>query len=348
MNIRRTHLTFAALAAATLLVATGCSGDPTKPNLSSASSDSADLPMVTINQAFQSLLYLPLYVADENGYFAQNGVDVQIDTAGGGPQAWAAVVGGSADFSIQAPEYVPIANEKGGSGVIVASVYDAPGAYIVSRDDVDMQLDLSGLVGKRIITSPEPDTKWAYTTLLVQENNLEDVELIPVSVGNEIAALLAGQGDFAIASEPALSQAELEEGLHVNYAFPENSDWYPYMYSSLTSTPSFLEEHPEETQAVVSALDSAAAFIRDEDNFEEVIAIAAARFPEMSEEVIRSAVQRGIDTEGYPTDVVVSEDAYEHNLEVQLFVGNVSEYPSDATSYENNVDVTFAEKARDK
>jgi AbrB family looped-hinge helix DNA binding protein len=43
---------------------------------------------VRIAQAFQSLLYLPLYVAHDAGFFADEGLDVEITTAGGGPEAY--------------------------------------------------------------------------------------------------------------------------------------------------------------------------------------------------------------------------------------------------------------------
>jgi ABC-type nitrate/sulfonate/bicarbonate transport systems, periplasmic components len=79
------------------------------------SAHAADTP-VRINQAFQSLLYLPLYVAQEQGFFKQQGVDVKISTGGGGAQSWAAVIGGSADFSIQDPVFVPKTRENGGKG----------------------------------------------------------------------------------------------------------------------------------------------------------------------------------------------------------------------------------------
>ena len=52
---------------------------------------------VVVYQAFQSIMYLPLYVAMDKGFFAQNGLDVQKVTAGSGAQGVAAVIGGVAN-----------------------------------------------------------------------------------------------------------------------------------------------------------------------------------------------------------------------------------------------------------
>ena len=42
---------------------------------------------VVVFQAFQSIQYLPLYVAIDKGFFAKNGLDVQKVTAGSGARA---------------------------------------------------------------------------------------------------------------------------------------------------------------------------------------------------------------------------------------------------------------------
>ncbi len=53
-------------------------------------------------------------------------MSVDIATGGGGTQSWTAVLGGSADFSIQDPVFVPKSHENGGPGVVVAAIQNAP------------------------------------------------------------------------------------------------------------------------------------------------------------------------------------------------------------------------------
>lgn len=48
---------------------------------------------VTISQAFQSMLYLPLYVAIDGGFFTKEGLDVTRQTAGSPSAALGGVVG---------------------------------------------------------------------------------------------------------------------------------------------------------------------------------------------------------------------------------------------------------------
>ena len=53
---------------------------------------------VRVFQAFQSIQYLPLYIAIDQGIFQKNGLNVQKVTAGSGAPAVAAVIGGHAGF----------------------------------------------------------------------------------------------------------------------------------------------------------------------------------------------------------------------------------------------------------
>ena len=55
---------------------------------------------VTLSQAFQSMLYLPLYVAIDGGFFTKQGLDVTKQTAGSPSAALSAVLSGSAEFSL--------------------------------------------------------------------------------------------------------------------------------------------------------------------------------------------------------------------------------------------------------
>jgi NitT/TauT family transport system substrate-binding protein len=66
-----------------------------------------------INQAAKTLLYLPLYIADRRGFFQKEGIDATIVTGGGDSQAFAAVVGGSAQFGQGDPVMVPLSLQRG-------------------------------------------------------------------------------------------------------------------------------------------------------------------------------------------------------------------------------------------
>ena len=303
----------------------------------------ADTP-VRINQAFQSLLYLPLYVAQEQGFFKQQGVAVKISTGGGGAQSWAAVIGGSADFSIQDPVFVPKTRENGGNGVVVAGVQNAPTIFIFGKDAASLQNNLSHLSGKRVVTSPQPDTTWAFMSYLITQQNLKDVKLVHVAIGNEIPAVAAGRADYALAAEPQATMAEQQNGLHVVYSFSAAQSWYPFAFSSLTTTQQYIDKNPKAAQGVVTAFEQASRFIYSHPD--TAVEIARKYFPNLPVALVKEAVQREIDAKGYPENALVSQQAWDNNMKIALYAKNIKAYPSAATSYENNVNTALATAAK--
>lgn len=273
MNTRKLLRQLAVAAtSATVLLATACGGQPTH---------SADgTTTVRVSQAFQSLLYLPLYVAQENGYFQEQGVTVEIATGGGGTQSWTAVLGGSADFSIQDPVFVPKSHENGGPGVVVAAIQNAPSVFAIGRGGAGATLnDPSVFEGKKVVVSPEPDTSWAFMKYLIDQKGLKNVTMVNVALGSELAAVAGGQADLALSFEPTVSQAVVDQGLEVVYSFPANPDWYPFAFSSLTTTEKYLQQSPESAQGVVTAIAKASKFIYADP--EATTDIAAKYFPDL-------------------------------------------------------------------
>lgn len=308
---------------------------------------SGDLKTVRINQAFQSLLYLPLYVADDAGFFKEEGIQVERSTAGGGPQSWAAVVGGSADFALGDPVFVAMSHAEGGSGVVFATIQNAPTVWIVGNEKIDMSSDLSQLAGKTIITGAEPDTDWALFEWLKNKYGDDGSSFTETttSIGSQIAPVLAGEADFATSCEPVISEG-IAQGLNEVFCFADVADLTPMAFSCLTTSDEFIKDHPDEAQGVMNAIEKACQYIYN--NTDEAIEIAKKEFPDTDEAIVKASVQRMIDCKGYPEHAEVSEQAWENNMKLALISGNIKEYPADYSSYETNVgpSVEMAEKAQ--
>lgn len=307
---------------------------------------SGELETVRINQAFQSLLYLPLYVAEKAGFFEEEGIQVERSTAGGGPQSWAAVVGGSADFALGDPVFVAMSHYEGGSGVVFASIQNAPTVWIVGNEEVDLSSDLSALEGKTIITGAEPDTDWALFQYLKDAYGDDGSSFTETTtaIGSQIAPVLAGQADFATSCEPVVSEA-IEEGLTEVFSFADYEELTPMAFSCLCTSDEFIEENPETAQGVMNAIEKACQYIYNDT--EGAIEIAKEEFPDTSESVVEASVQRMIDCKGYPEHALVTEEAWANNMKLALISGNIEEYPADYSSYETNVMVEMAENAQE-
>src|SRR5258708_28641537 len=110
---------------------------------------------VTVNQAFEHLLYIGLYVAKDAGFFEKQGLDVKIETGGGDAQAFAALTSGNAQFAQGDPAFVAIASEKGWDGRVIAMGVDRVAIWGVTFDkSIEPFTDPKGFKGKTVATYP--------------------------------------------------------------------------------------------------------------------------------------------------------------------------------------------------
>lgn len=293
---------------------------------------------VRINQAFQSLLYLPLYVAQDVGFFAEEGLDVTVTTGGGGSQSWSSVLGGSADYSIHDPVFTTISRERGGPGIVVGTICNAETMYALAKDpEIKVTTDPKALLGQghTIATQPQPDSGWARLTFLAQQLDVKQgddtYKNVQVPIGSEMASVFAGTTDIGISYPPVVEQAEAQ-GLHVVFSFTAASR--PYLFSSLNTTQDFVANNAEAHQKVMNAFEKASQYIYAFP--EEAVKIGIQEFPDLDEAVVRKAVERMIAELAYPQHVFAEYNAFTSNQAMHEFVGTIKAAATMQDGVDNN------------
>src|SRR6201994_4538535 len=189
---------------------------------------------VTLSQAFQSMLYLPLYVAIDEGFFTQQGLDLTKETAGAPTVALSAVISGSAQFSIHGPEWTAIAASKGAPVNIIANVVNGAAVWIATAPDFKYE-SVKDLKGQKVVAGQMPTTSTSLFMKLLKEGGLDpekDVEMIQVPIGTEPGPFVAGQAKIAVMYEPGLDQV-VAKGMKVAVSFPQL--YGPYAFSAITA-----------------------------------------------------------------------------------------------------------------
>lgn len=292
---------------------------------------------VRISQAFQSLLYLSLYTAYDVGFFEEEGLDVTVSTGGGGSQSWAAVLGGSADYSIQDPVFPSISREKGGPGVVVGTVCNAETIYALAKNpDIKLTDDPKAFLshGYKIATQPEPDSAWARLKYMAKQLGIEPGPTtytnVQVPIGSEMGAVYADQADIGMSYPPVVELAEAK-GLHIVFSITEATR--PHLFSSLNTTRDFIEKNPDVNQRVMNAFEKASQYIYAFP--EEAVKIGMKEFPDLPPEVVRKAVERMIAELAYPEHAYAEYNAWMSDQNLHKFVGTIKEVPGVADGLDN-------------
>lgn len=297
------------------------------------------LTPVTINQAFEHLLYIGLYVAKDAGFFEKQGLDVKIETGGGDAQAFSALTSGKAQFAQGDPAFVAIANEKGWDGRVVTMAVDRVAIWGVTFDkSIKPFSDPIGFKGKTVATYPEPNTSYVVQKQLALKAGLKlgsDTKIIQVPFGTELATLQNKQVDIAQTIEPNVSQVELQGGV-VAFSYPEA--WGPLAFTGVMTSKKLLDEKPELVQKVVTAYEQAFQYIQTD--FDGATKIAQKRLPNLKPEIVKMALKRLIDSGCIPKHAKVDPESWNKLLLIRVDVGDLKAIPKIAL-----FDNSFAEKA---
>lgn len=108
-----------------------------KDTLSSSASSTQKIS-VTLNEVAHSIFYAPQYVAIENGYFEDEGLDVELITGFGADKVMTAVLSGEADIGFMGSESSIYTYQEGANDVIInfAQLTQRAGNFLVAREEM--------------------------------------------------------------------------------------------------------------------------------------------------------------------------------------------------------------------
>jgi NitT/TauT family transport system substrate-binding protein len=294
------------------------------------------LERVTVAQAFEVFIYAPLYVAQEKGFFKDEGLEINIVTAGGDEKAFAALLSKDAQFAIGDPTFVAVAGERGQPGKVVASLLSGvPFWGVAHKSSVPEIADPKQLGGYTVATFPAPSTAFALQTKMFQSAGLAP-RIREVAFGGLLAALKSNQVDIALELEPNVSTA-VAGGDRVVYSLAQ---YYPeFAITGVTVLPAYADQSSRTVQAFVNALRKADIFIQTHPA--EAAEIMSKQFSEVSPAVAANALRNIVQAKVIPDTMSVSKSGWDAAISLRRDVGDITQ----PAPYETYVTTTFSRTA---
>lgn len=301
---------------------------------------------VRYEEVVRSVLYVPMYVALNQGYFKDAGLDVGMKTSQGTDKGMAALLSGSADIVLIGPEAsIYVANsESPAKPKIFAGLTATDGFLLMSRKSADT-FDWSQLKGKSVMAFRPGSNPDVFLEAALRKHGLDpkkDLKLVNnIGPAARTGAWLAGQNDYAIFLEPEAGNLEKDGHGHVMASI--GSEVGQVDYTVFTSTDVFMQKNPQVLQAWTGAVARALKHVQTAPPA-DLAKQVAEYFPGMSQAELTKAIERYRGLKLWKTSPLVEKAAIEQ-LQDMLTASGVLE-AAKRVKYEQVVVTDFATKAK--
>lgn len=244
---RRTLLALGAIGA---LLLSACSPGNSPDDQASTAGDSQTL---TIGLTYTpNVQFAPFYVAEQQGYFEDAGVEVRLRHHGASEGLFTAATSGEEDLVVAGGDEMLQAAAEGSDLVTIATLYqDYPVALIVPEDS-DIT-SLQDLPGHTVGVPGEFGETWFALQVLLRSLGSSSEQVDVQTIGfTQVGALVSGQVDAVMGFVNNEPVALAQQGTSAR-VIPLEGD-VPLVGVSMIATGSSLQESPEQVRAVTDAV----------------------------------------------------------------------------------------------
>ncbi len=303
----------------------------TAPGTSGGSGEQqGELTRLDLAFCSQVLCVLPFEVAKQQGYFREEGYDVNLVYMKGGTQAITALLSNSVDFVGTPMDLVVRSVDEGKPVRMVASTSRLPFFALVTAPSTAGDIkSVSDLAGKRVGVGNLGTTDDLLLKRLASQSDVDPDSIESVALGpNILDTLLRGEVDAAMVQEPALTRVSKEGGrVLVNFMDLEQTTEHlggAYQFMGLNTRPDVIEKNPDAIRALSRSLVRANKWILEHSGEEIVKAAPEELVSGSNVQVFAQALDKYKESL-YPADGRVQEENVARVVEAQKGAGLIEE-----------------------
>jgi len=213
--------------------------------------DGPELTTVHVGLPVAAATFLPLYLAVEDGLFADEGVEVELVTFRGGSDLVRAIVAGSVDMGVTSLAGVTVGISAGQSLKAFWAGYNIPAFHWYAVPELKT---LDDAKGKRFGITRYGSSTDFLTRYILARSGLDPDQDVQIIQGGDsasrLAAMQAGQLDVNIFNPPETFIAEDRGFRHL---LSQRSLAEDYPFHVFFSTEEFIADHPKTLTALLRA-----------------------------------------------------------------------------------------------
>ena len=317
---------------------TGCSSQQEKK----------ELDKITIAEVTHSVFYAPQYAAITQGFFEEEGIEVDLIDAQGADKTMAALISGEADIGLMGPEASIYVYKQGSKDYAInfAQLTKRDGSFIVSREKND-DFSYEDMAGKEILGGRAGGVPLMTLEYLLKNKGLtigEKKSANEVNVRSDVqfgvmaGAFAAGEGDYTTAFEPTATQLEKQGAGYIVASVGQDAGEIPF--TCYSATKSYMDENSDLVQRFTNALYKGQQWVQKASD-EEIAKAMQPFFEDTSLDDLKVVAQKYKEIDAWASNPLLKEESLNRLMDVMIEGGELDE----KIPYDSVVTTTYAQKA---
>ena len=283
------------------------------------------LKKITLAEVAHTVFYAPMYVAIEEGYFKDYGIDINLILTSGADKVTAALLSNDADIGLSGSEatiYVYNGGEKNYLKTF-SQLTQKDGSFIVSREKIK-HFTLEDLKGKTVIGGRPggmPEMTFEYA---LKKNNIDPRADLTIDTSVAFPAMsgafISGEGDFVTLFEPTATMVENENKGYVVASVGSLGGTVPY--TSFSARKSFIKDNKDLIENFDKAIQKGLDYTNNHTP-KEITNIIKKQFPDTKEKDLENAIKRYQDNNSWPKKTTFTKKSFDHLQDIMIDYGEI-------------------------
>ncbi len=277
-----------------------------------------ELQTVRLNEVVRSVFYTPMYVAITEGFFEEEGLEIDLSTGQGADKTMQQLLSGNVDIGFSGPEQVVYIYNQGREDypVVFGQLTQKDGSFLVGRE-AEENFEWTSLKGKELIGGRPGGIPEMALEYVLKQNGLDpstDVNMVTnIDFTATSGAFKSGTGDYVALFEPTATMLENDGGGNIVASVGESAG--NIAYTCFYTTKSYMDENPEVLQKFTNAIYKGQQWVKEHTS-DEIAESIVSYFPGTDEKVIAQVIDNYKSIDAYSENPVVSEDALNRLMDI--------------------------------
>lgn len=304
--------------------------------------NNSGMTKISVSEVTRSVFYAPQYVAINNGYFEENGIEIELTTGQGADAVMTSVLANQVDIGFAGPEAsIYVYNEgKEDFCQVFAQMTKRDGSFLVSKEKND-DFSWQDLKGKTVIPGRKGGVPYMALEYVLKKNGIDPQKdlILDDSIKFDLmaGAFSSGTAEYVTLFEPTASLTESEGKGYVVASVGEAAGEIPY--TAYFAKKSYIQNNKEIIQRFANAIYKGEKWV-NENSAEEVAKAIQSFFPDTDLELLTKVIQNYKDIDAWSDTPVLKEESFNLLQDIMTMAGELDT----KVPYNEIINNDFAEK----